>query len=565
MKKILVLFTAIILSIFACTQVSRAEDERITSFNSDITVNQDASISIKEAIEYVAPYEKHGIYRYIPVTYEDKDNKKFYLAVSDILVERDGNSEKYSQSKSGDNIELKIGDKDKTITGPHKYEITYKLTGVINNFDSRDELYWNVTGKDWDFPIEKTSATVRLPDQIKFSDTTSACYTGSAGSTEKNCQINSELPQTFSTDDTNLTIAIDWPTGIIDKTQRNYSYTIGYLGAGMSPALIVLIFALPLLIPIGVFIAMYKSFKKSGYDLGHRRISIAPEFAPPKDLNPAEMGIILDENLQMRELTAEIIKFAVDGFIKITEIKGKWFSGKDYELTKIKELPKSASAYQVKLMSTLFNGNQTRKISELKTEKNGYKDWNDIRSKAYECVEQRGYFTANPQAVRSKYYIISVILFFVGLLTIVVGSLGGSLVLSAVIVLIFAHLMPQRTAKGSEALAQIKGFEMFIARAEKYRAKWAEKENLFFDFLPYAILYNQTQKWANAFKGVDLGQPDWYQGNWATFNVVYFASSLSNFSSGISSASMSGAQGGSGAGGGGFSGGGFGGGGGGSW
>lgn len=564
MKKILTFFIAIIIS-SAVFQFAHAEDEQINFFNSDITVNQDASISVVETIEYVAPYEKHGIFRNIPIAYEDKDNKKFYLGVSDISVKRDGSDEKYSQSKSGDDLELKIGDKDKTITGAHKYEISYKLTGVINNFDSRDELYWNVTGEDWDFPIEKTSATVRLPDQIKFSDTTSSCYTGPAGSTEKNCQINSELPQTFSTDKTNLTVAIDWPTGIIDKTQRNYSYAMGYLGAGMSPALIVLIFALPLLIPIGVFIAMYKSFKKTGYDLGRRKISIAPEFAPPKDLNPAEMGIILDENLQMRELTAEIIKFAVDGFIKIVEVKGKWYSGKDYELTKIKELPKSASAYQVKLMSTLFNGNQTRKISQLKTEKDGYKDWNDIKSKAYEDVEQKGYFTANPQAVRSKYYIIGVIMFFVGILTIIVGSLGGSLILSAVIVLIFARLMPQRTAKGSEALAQIKGFEMFIARAEKYRAKWAEKENLFFDFLPYAIMFDQTKKWANAFKGVDLGQPDWYQGNWATFNAVYFASSLSNFSSGISSASMSGAQGGSGAGGGGFSGGGFGGGGGGSW
>lgn len=565
MKKLSALLITVLLAFAAFAQVARAESEQITSFHSDITVNQDASISIKETIEYVAPYEKHGIYRYIPIGYKDKDDKKFYLAISDVSISRDGNSEKYSQSKSGDNIELKIGDKDKTITGAHKYEINYKLSGVINNFDTRDELYWNVTGEDWDFPIRETSATIHLPEQIKYEDTTSACYTGAGGSTEKDCQIGAQLPQTFSTDKTNLTIAIDWPTGIIDKTSRNYSYAIGYLGAGFSPALIILMFVLPLLIPIAIFISMYKAFKKTGYDLGVRRISIAPEFTPPKGLNPAEMGVILDENLQMRELTAEIIKFAVDGYIRITETKGKWFSGKDYELKKLKDLPKSAPAYQTKLMSTLFNGGDTRKISDMKSERNGYRDWNNIKSEVYNEVEKRGYFTKNPQAVRNKYYIIGAILFFIGIATIIIGSLGGSLILSAIIVFIFARLMPQRTAKGTEALSQVKGFEMFIGKAEKYRAKWAEKENLFFDFLPYAILYNQTQKWAKAFEGVDLAQPDWYHGNWATFNAIYFASSLNNFSSGISSAAVSGAQGGSGAGGGGFSGGGFGGGGGGSW
>jgi len=565
MKKLIMFLASLALILCISGNIAHAESERITSFESDITVNKDSSLTIKETIDYVAAYEKHGIYRDIPVEYKDKEGKKFYLGIEDISVTRDGGSEKFTDSTSGGYLEMKIGDKDKTIIGAHKYEISYKLKGVINNFDARDELYWNVTGDKWEFPIEKASATVHLPQEINFSDTSSSCYTGPAGSTGKNCEIGAQLPITFSSTDTNLTVATDWPTGIVEKTSRNYSYISGYMGAGLTPTMLVLIFALPLLIPIITLIVMIRSYLEKGRDIGDKKGSIAPEFAPPQDLLPAEMGVILDESLQMRELTAEIIKFAVDGYIKISEIKGNWFSGKDYELTKIKDLPNNAPAYQNKLMQIIFDNSKTSKISELRKDRNGYKEWNEVKEQVYSDVKSKGFFTTNPQSERNKYYIIGGIMLVLGLVTIIVGSLGGSLILSGIIVFIFARLMPQRTAKGSKILRQVKGFEMFISKAEKYRAKWAEKENLFFDFLPYAILFNQTKKWAKAFEGVDLGRPDWYQGNWATFNAVYFASSINNFSSGISSASLSGAQGGSGAGGGGFSGGGFGGGGGGSW
>jgi uncharacterized membrane protein len=98
-------------------------------------------------------------------------------------------------------------------------------------------------------------------------------------------------------------------------------------------------------------------------------------------------------------------------------------------------------------------------------------------------------------------------------------------------------------------------------------AKWMEEENLFARYLPYAVVFGLTEKWATVF--ARLGQlPDtsWYVGT-RPFTPRLLATSVDSFA--IASAgtisSRPAASGSSGFGGGGFSGGGGGGGGGGSW
>jgi len=143
-----------------------------------------------------------------------------------------------------------------------------------------------------------------------------------------------------------------------------------------------------------------------------------------------------------------------------------------------------------------------------------------------------------------------------------------SLVLSGLLFLIFARFMPKKTRKGADAYWKILGFRDFIKTAEKYRAQFYERENIFEEYLPYAILFGLTDKWAKAFEGIYQNPPSWYEGPVVTsFSAVAFADSLSHSLSAFSSGAFHGGagSGSSGLGGGGFSGGGFGGGGGGSW
>jgi len=130
--------------------------------------------------------------------------------------------------------------------------------------------------------------------------------------------------------------------------------------------------------------------------------------------------------------------------------------------------------------------------------------------------------------------------------------------------------MPKRTKKGMEAYWHILGFRDYIKTAEKYRAQFYEKAHIFERYLPYAIVFNLTHKWAKAFEGIYREAPSWYEGRITpTFSTIAFCDvlnrSITNFGGMFTGRSGGARSGFSGLGGGGFSGGGFGGGGGGSW
>ena len=54
--------------------------------------------------------------------------------------------------------------------GEYTYVLRYRTTRQLGFFDDHDELYWNVTGNGWDFPIDAASADVALPGAIARSD-----------------------------------------------------------------------------------------------------------------------------------------------------------------------------------------------------------------------------------------------------------------------------------------------------------------------------------------------------------------------------------------------------------
>jgi uncharacterized membrane protein len=141
------------------------------------------------------------------------------------------------------------------------------------------------------------------------------------------------------------------------------------------------------------------------------------------------------------------------------------------------------------------------------------------------------------------------------------------LLIGSVLLLLSAKRMPRRTAKGTGVLRRVAGFRRFIEESEKDRARFAEQQHLFSEYLPYAIVFGATEKWARAFAGLDdeLTQPGWYGGS-SSFTPVGFAHSVDGFTV-TSAGTIASTPAGSGSSGfsGGSSGGGGGGGGGGSW
>ena len=83
-------------------------------------------------------------------------------------------------------------------------------------------------------------------------------------------------------------------------------------------------------------------------------------------------------------------------------------------------------------------------------------------------------------------------------------GLAGAAV-SAVGVLVYAAspLRPARTTTGEALTLRAAGFEHFLRTAEEQRQRFAERERLFEDYLPYAIAFGFVEEWVRGFGLVD--------------------------------------------------------------
>lgn len=589
MKQFL-LFFSLLFFVSATPAFAQTNDDEwtITNFHSDIVVESSGKVTVQEIIDVdYNNVEKHGIYRDIPIAYSDSKDKKTYTTIDVDSVTQDNKKAEYKEIKNESNLRIRIGDPDKTITGKHTYMITYTATGVLRSFTNYDELYWNVTGNNWDATIKKASATVSIPqDGIKET----VCFEGYPGYTNP-CSISAQIDKAVSFQATRelpqtqgMTIAVDYTKGMVpiltvappkniwDELFIKQTITLftGTIFAG-----------------IAFIIALWM---KGGRDLWFKTSSILDpnakaepmpllahetkvvSFEPPAKLRPAEIGVLMDEKADTLDITATIIDLAYRGYLTITEIEKKWvFGSKDYELHRTEKIATPLLSYEKFLLDRLFATGKTIKMSALKT--SFYTDLAKVKEKVYEELMRKKLFVTHPESTRNKYTLLAVLIIaaavfgvFAGfnLINAAIVSICAALCILGIILLFTARTMPRRTALGREYYQQAKGYYMFINGAEKYRQQFFEKKSLFNEILPYSIVFGLTGKFAKAMKdmGIKSPEPTWYTGTHA-FVPAVFASDVHGFSNSLSSAmaatpASSGSSGGS-------SGGGFGGGGGGSW
>jgi uncharacterized membrane protein YgcG len=160
------------------------QEERILSYDSDIRLNSDGSMRVSERIRVYAGGDKikHGIYRDFPTEYKDKLGIRKRVPFELVSITRDGNREDYHTSSRSHGVRVYLGPRFASVpVGEHTYVITYLTNRQMGFYQERDELYWNVTGNGWDFPIEHASAKVHLPINIPRRLVETYGYTGPQG------------------------------------------------------------------------------------------------------------------------------------------------------------------------------------------------------------------------------------------------------------------------------------------------------------------------------------------------------------------------------------------------
>jgi len=572
----LVIFLTFNLSLIFFVSPASAQFFTISRFHSDIMVQGDSSIIVKETIDVDFHQPRHGIYREIPFKYRD-DLGKVVMTPTRVLsvTDESGKAWKYRVDKTGPIIHIRVGDAKRYVGGHQTYVITYEVGNVILFFDDHDELYWNVTGNYWKAPIKEASATVSLTTNVKSKNLIATGFEGGYGSKEECAFETYDNSGKFSAKrglnmGEGLTLAFGWDKGIVSPPS---SWTKFLWAINPRENWI-------FLLPVFSFLYMANRWYQKGRDPKVRE-SVAVMYEPPKfdnqPLTPAEVGTLIDEKLDPRDITSSIVGLAVKGYIKIEEVKheGLIFEKTDYYLRKVKGPDADVSPFERELMERVLPGGSSGiRVSDLKNK--FYVHLPELKKALYSELMRKKYFLSSPEKVRNSYIAAGVVVIIFAVLAFVflipnagVKSFVAG-ILTGIPILAFAKFMPAKTRAGASAYMDILGFEEFMKRAEKDRLERMADANLFSRFLPYAIALDVADNWAKAFEGIYQDPPDWYVSpvGFRTFSPYGFTHSFNSVTSSLGSAMFSAPRssgGGGGFGGGGSSGGGFGGGGGGSW
>jgi uncharacterized membrane protein len=548
---------------------------RIENFQSETVVMADGTIDVTENIQaHFVGGPWHGLYRTIPVEYVTPQglNYSLFLEVKRI-TDGNGRALRYETSRVRHYRKLKIYVLDAD-NSRQTVSIEYTVSDALRFFDDHDELYWNVTGDDWDVPIQTASARIILPEGT--TNIRANVFTGAYRSRAQNAdaevagngvEVRTREPLRLHE---GLTVAVAFDKGFVHELSAAGKVALFFRSNW------------PLGLPLATFVVMFYLWWTKGRD--PRLRPIAAQYEPPDQLTPGEAGTLVDNSADMRDITASIVDLAVRGYIVIEEHQREQMLGlmhsKDYNFIVKKERAEwsKLKAHEQALLEGLFvTGTVGETVSMSSLENHFYTNLPGIRSNIFGSLVAHGYYKRRPDAVRSSYIAAGVV---VGFLVVfggakIASNLGmapltfiAAGILTGATICGFGWFMPAHTEQGARALEGVLGFEDFLVHVEAERFNQMIKTPQMFEkFLPFAMALGVEKNWSKAFQGILTQPPEWYRGSsyGPGFYPMMFTNDLGSMSSRVSSVMTSAprSSGGSGFGGGGSSGGGFGGGGGG--
>ncbi len=544
-------------------------EESILFFHSDIEVFADSSMQVTETIRVHSEQQeiKRGIYRDFPTDYKDHFGNRYRVGLEVIAVTRDGRPEGWHSAAQGQGIRVYMGRKEFTLdSGDYTYVLTYRTNRQLGFFDDHDELYWNVTGNHWSFPIKEITARVILPEGVPIERLVPEAYTGPLGAKGQDYKTSVDYDGSVRFATTRpfikgegLTIVVAWPKGYVHEptSREQINFLLGdnrswvILLAGLSVLLIYYLLAWVMVgrdpLP-GVIITRYE---------------------PPPGLSPATARYVVRMGYDHKTFAAALVNLAVKGLVEIGEY------GKNFSIKRTVKEPDNLAPGEKVILKNLFgNAKGSTFILEQKQHSTISK-----ALKAHEAALSRNneklYFILNrawliPGIVLSILLCIAVLnalpggeakqvglflsfwltfwtlgvlslakkawyawrtvnsamdilrailitlfatpffaveVFVAGLLTTQVSAaIPTVLIVTIVINLLFHFLLKAPTRAGRRLLDQMEGFRQFLDVAEReemnFRNPPEKTPELFEHFLPYALALGVEQQWTERFAGI---------------------------------------------------------------
>ncbi len=543
---------------FLSSLVLVAQEEKITSFHSDITVAESGSLTVRETIQIYAAGDifKRGITRALPLTRRDIDNNRIGVdyIIREVLV--DGKPVNYFTEKEGGDLVVYVGERDRYLSpGNYRYEILYETAGQIGFFDDYDELSWNVNGLSGK-TMDSVGAVVRLPAGADVIS--SHCYTGRQGSGDSNCTTETDEVGTLVVQANNLpsnemlTLSVGFTKGFVTQPPEQLPRTFTWFERKG----LVLLSSLFL-----VFLFAYYIYTWRRYGVDPPKPVVIPQFSPPDGLSPASVGMLYKGHYLDDFVTASIVNLSVKGFIRIDEVveKGGLFglrSDKRYALARLKEADDKLPAEEQIVMRSLFRktGSVTLTGKYDETIAMMMRDYHKSLKKQHGSVLNEGRnlkFHLVPWLAFIAYFIVMVRFVTDDLLQFTANrnALVATLLLGLVSYLLYAWLIVRPGERKLHYRSAVEGLKMYLDVAEEKQLQFFNPPEvtpaLFEQLLPYAIALDMEKVWGDKFEKAFLSsalepesyRPAWYGGRYV--NAALFGHALnSTLSNTLSHAAM---------------------------
>lgn len=314
---------AALLALWLCLLVGGAAraEEYFDRYQSDIAVAKNGTLTVTETIRVYAEGNKirRGIYRDFPLTFVDAEGREREVGFEILSVERDGRPEPYRTESIRRGIRIYFGSAEVLLDpGFHQYRLTYETTRQIRFFDTHDELFWNVTGTEWAFPIHRASATVTLPEGVRAEELT--VFTGPFGATGKDARAeNGGNRATFETTrelgpEEGLTIGVKMPSGSIDRPTATEERALFF----KDNRDLFLAFG-GLVLVIGYYLWAWLSVGRDP-----PRGVVVPRWDAPDGMSPALVNYIDEKGFGGQgwtAISASFLNLAVKGLVELQDLK----------------------------------------------------------------------------------------------------------------------------------------------------------------------------------------------------------------------------------------------------
>lgn len=314
----------VLCALLSATGAARAQTERILDYHSDVRLSGEGTLTVQETIRVVSADQqiRHGIYRDFPTRYSDRLGNRYSVGFDLEGATCDGAPEETRIENRSNGVRIYLGSPKYFVQpGEHTYTITYTTDRQLGFFSDHDELFWNVTGNGWIFPIGHASATVHLPENIPANEVRLGGYTGPQGSMAQELTYSAGPDNTFDFETTRplgsyegLTVLLMWPKGLIQPptAQQKLAYflhdnndaAIGASGLGVIFLYYVIVWA-----------AVGRD-PKGG--------TVVTLYEPPSGFSPAAIRYLERMGYDNKAFACAIVDMAVKGYLRIENPDGTY-------------------------------------------------------------------------------------------------------------------------------------------------------------------------------------------------------------------------------------------------